>query len=154
MELVPCSLDQLSAATYSFARGELLTSPLPDCPRATVLLVAFDGAAGNTHQDIGTFAFMKAMIVAGLEAWRPEALILDLRRLRYSWGDEMHDTLAAADGWCRRAFPTAVVVSDLNRVGLTSLVVREMGRDPQDLLFDSIDEAVSALDQQQYRSKP
>jgi hypothetical protein len=93
---------------------------------------------------------MTAMIVAGLEAWRPEALILDLRQLRYSWGDEMHDTLAAASGWCGRSFPTAVVASGLNREALTSLVIQEMGGDPRKLLFESIEDAVAAVDRQQY----
>jgi hypothetical protein len=115
------------------------------------LVVAFNGEAGNTHQHVRTFAFMNAMIVAGLEAWRPDALILDLRHLRYEWGDEMAGTLGAAWDWSRNPFPTAVVTSDLNRAGLASLVEQEMGADPQEWLFGSIDDAVAAVDYQLVR---
>ena len=151
MELIPCGFDDLSSATCSFARCKLLSSPFEGCQPGTALVVAFDGAAGNSHEHIGTFAFMNAMIAAGLAAWRPAAVILDLQRLQYWWGDEMHDTLTSPRDEFGRALPTAVVVSDLNREALTSLVADEMGGDPRSLLFESLEAALAAADQRQYQ---
>jgi hypothetical protein len=88
---------------------------------------------------------MEAMIAAGVAAWSPFGVVLDLRELSYEWGDEMQEVLAGARN-PRRSLPTAVVVSDLNREGLTSLVTQEMLAAPADWLFDTVDDAIAAVD--------
>jgi hypothetical protein len=82
---------------------------------------------------------------AAVEMWTPEALILDFRGLKYEWGDEMVKVFGAgARRWVDdTAFPVLVVVSDLCRSGMTSLVRDELGEDPSRRLFDDIDLAVA-----------
>jgi hypothetical protein len=90
---------------------------------------------------------MTAMIKAGVEAFHPLVLILDLSRLTYEWGDEMADVLVAArDRYLGVEFPIAVIVSDHCREGLTSLVKDEMNvGNPEDWLFDDWSSAFDAV---------
>jgi hypothetical protein len=142
MELKPCSLNDLSTAKVNFAAGSL-----PSTPYAEVLVIAFIGKAGNSHEFCGTFNFMDAMIAAGVVAWHPFAVVLDLRQLSYAWGDEMQGTLGSAyDYVSGSSLPTSVVVSDLNRKGLTSLVIQEMFASPGDWLFETVEDAIAAVD--------
>ncbi|HEY3320970.1 MAG TPA: hypothetical protein VGP72_10935 [Planctomycetota bacterium] len=106
-----------------------------------VLVIAFDGEASPS------FAYMDAMIAAGKAGWDPVALLLDLRKLRYEWGDEMGRTLsdAKASGF-ERQLPLAVVVSELNRAGLTSLIRDELFGKPEQWLCDSLEAALAMLD--------
>ena len=83
---------------------------------------------------------MRAMIAAGVAAWSPDAIVLDLRGLIYAWGANMAEVLTCG------GHPAVVVVSDLNREGLASLVEQEMFEQPGDWLFESVEEAVSAVD--------
>ncbi|MEM1354473.1 MAG: hypothetical protein AAGC44_06475 [Planctomycetota bacterium] len=141
MNIQEQKLAGLSTASYSYSMCSLPSDDL-----YTALIVAFSGEAGNSHEHCGTFRFMDAVTMAGIIAWEPSALILDLRDLKYDWGDEMHRTLTVALAWYGEDFPTAAVVSDLNREGLTSLVEYEMQEDPAKWLFSSIGEAVKAID--------
>jgi hypothetical protein len=136
MHITPHSLSDMSAARVSFG-----SCSIPSTPQDEVLVVAFEGEAGNTHEHSGTFSFMRAMMEAGVAAWQPDAVILDLRGLIYAWGDNMVEVLAIDS-----SLPVAVVVSDLNREALTSLVAEEMFAQPREWLFESLDEAVTAVE--------
>lgn len=136
MKIIPLDFADLSEAKVFFA-----SCPLPSLPDDEVLIVGFEGEAGNSHEHCGTFTFMRAMITAGVVAWDPTAVVLDLRRLAYEWGDDMLRVLDVEGD-----APVAVVVSDLNREGLTSLVEEEIPGRPEDWLFESIEEAVAAVD--------
>jgi hypothetical protein len=154
LHLQECALSDLGELGHRFARGPLPRSQHP------LLVVRLEGTASNQTAQI--FDLAAATVMAGLEAWQPWALILDLRALAYTWGDRMQNVLAVAQYWyephrpVRRAFggeevpmefPLAVVVSDLNRDGLESLVRDEMHLDPRTLLFDSQEVAARVLDQ-------
>lgn len=90
---------------------------------------------------------MGAMVKAGLEAFDSLALVLDFECLGYEWGDMMGNVIAAGAGrYLNAEFPTAVIVSDKNRKGLTSLVEKEMGRNSAEWLFESLDQAIDAVD--------
>ena len=145
------------------------------------LVVEFRGECGKGTQNEchGYAEFMSAIIKAAVEAWSPVALIMDLRQLKYCWGDEMTKPFHAcvpfhAGSTMLRsifgeypnlvesdlnkipneslAFPMAVVVSELNRTGLTSLVKdelrRELGKEmnPSDFLFETLEDALAAVD--------
>jgi hypothetical protein len=154
MKLRDCSLSDLGELDCGYACGEL-----PSGAHLKVLAVRLAGAADRSSNPI--FELASAVIMAGLEAWRPWALILDLRGLEYSWGDQMENVLQTAERWYEplqptlaafggestpREFPVAVVVSDLNRDGFESLVREQMGREPRDLLFETLEDAIAALD--------
>ncbi len=154
LDLKDCTLSDLGQLDYGYARGSLPLSTHP------LLVVRLAGVLTNESNEI--FDLAAAIIMAGMEAWQPWALILDLRGLDYSWGDWMQNVLAAAQHWHEpvqpvrnafggglvpKQFPLAVVVSDLNREGLTSLVREQMHREPHDLLYESLEDAVRALDE-------
>lgn len=141
MNIQEHKLTDLSNASYSYSMCSLLSDDL-----YKALIVAFAGEAGNSHEHCGTFRLMDAITMAGIIAWKPSALILDLRNLKYDWGDEMQRTLTVALAWHGEDFPLAVVVSDLNREGLTSLVKHEMQEDPAKWLFNSIGDAAKEID--------
>src|SRR4051794_37506179 len=75
-------LSDLSDLRYSYATlGEKSGS----C--GFILVVTFEGKSGFGCRNNEDAAFMAAVISAGIEAWSPTALILDLKRLEYAWGD-------------------------------------------------------------------
>jgi hypothetical protein len=91
---------------------------------------------------------MLATCNAAVEFWLPSALVIDLRVTTYDWGDEMGLIFnAGASRWVDDTpFPKAMVISDLNREGLKSLVRDEMGVKPESLLFESVEDAIGARD--------
>jgi hypothetical protein len=104
-------VDDLSAASCRFA-----TAPLPSQPLLATLVVAFAGIADNAPEHRGTFRFLRAMAMAGLEACepRPLGLVLDLSQLDYAWGDAMAEVLTVGARWAGAGFPTAIVASQRN----------------------------------------
>jgi hypothetical protein len=136
MEDVPRTLSDLSTVQHAFT-----VRRLPSEPEQEALVIRFDGEAGNSREHFGAFALMRAVIAAGVAAWKPASLVLDLRRLTYEWGDNMAEVLG-----CAQPLPTAVAVSDLNRDGLASLVEQEMFGEPKRWLFESVEAAIGAVD--------
>lgn len=144
MHITEISLDQLSKLHYKF-----FTCPLENAPYRKALIVAFDGEYGYGSKGNSDAAFMSSMIKAGLEAWGPAALIIDLRAMSYEWGDMIGSAIAAgADRNIDSPFPTAIVVSDRNREGMTSFVQREMGQEPGKWLFETLEDALRAVAEQ------
>lgn len=127
------TLSDLSKAACQFGVCDLPSQRYADC-----LVIKFDGEAGNSHEHCGTFRFMSAMIAAGVAAWSPSTVVLDLTNLIYDWGDEMATILGGLP------LPTAIIVADCNREGLTSLVEYEMDGTVSDWLFDTLEEALAA----------
>jgi hypothetical protein len=154
------SLADLSRITAGFA-----TVPLPGSPHDHVLIVRFAGEYGVGSAGNGDAAFMSAMVAAGLDAWPPAGVVLDLRELSYEWGDMMSQVLGrtlfekaappemiaqpgprvSASAMASRPIPTRVVVSDHCREALTSLVRDEMQDEPERWLFDTLENAVAAV---------
>jgi hypothetical protein len=147
-DLKACALTDLSDNRIRYARGVLPGSRLP------VLVVALRGRIDN-HR--GGYDHAAAMIVAGLEAWRPAAVVLDFTDLAYTWGDEMLDVLTAPSRWYAgnrgeaellqifgerpAVLPVAVVASNQCRDGLVSLIAAS----PPDLGVRLVDDVGSAL---------
>lgn len=153
MILHPCKLTDLSGVTSEYATGVLSQGHL-------VLVVHLTGTIEN-RRTTDDYAFAAASIIAGLEAWQPWALVIDLSRASYSWGDGMENVLSVSQRWAEpimrsrsifigdslpSQFPTAVVTSGLNEGGLTTLVSEQMNMSPSKLLFPSVEAAVAALD--------
>lgn len=150
-DVEPCSLSDLGALGHRYARG-VLPSGHP------VLVVRLEGSADLGIDEV--FDLASAIVMAGLEAWEPAGLVLDLQALTYEWGDRMQKVLAAPQRWYEplfprlrasseglpERFPLAVLTSALCREGLTSLIREELQADPAEILFDSIEEATAALD--------
>jgi hypothetical protein len=153
LDLHDCSLAELGALRYAFARGTLAETG------HALLSIRLEGEFGNRHD--GVFDYAAAVIMAGLEAWQPRAVILDLRAVAYSWGDRMENVVLASQRWflplhpmldifagggLPDSMPQTLVVSDSCRDGMESLLLY-MNREPRGQLFESIDGAAHALDQ-------
>ncbi|HYP99929.1 MAG TPA: hypothetical protein VER96_14735 [Polyangiaceae bacterium] len=156
LELEPCSLGDFGRLEYDFAKALLSDSGHP------LLVIRLSGSGSNAAHECGVFDLAPGIIMLGLEVWQPSALVLDLTNFKYEWGDMMRNVLSAGQRWYgtvhpfRAVFcaglperlPFAVLVSDLNREGLTSLVEDEMGGEVASTLYESFSDAASALDRQ------
>jgi hypothetical protein len=104
--------------------------------KATILMVTFDGTAGEAEPRL-----MSAVVNFGVSFVEPRGVVLDLRGLSYAGGDRMSATLDAA----RRRGRAVVVVSDLCRAAITSLVEAELMARPEEWVFDDPDRAIDAV---------
>lgn len=114
--------------------------PLPSFPQETCLVAEFTGTIDNTTGHEGGYSYMHAMIGTGFAACNPATLLLDLRGLKYDSGDDM----------CRildQRLIAKVVISDLNRTGLTNLVSSKLFLDAKKELFESLEGALHACDE-------
>lgn len=88
------------------------------------------------------------MIAGYMVATVPDGIVLDLTELRYEWGDEMAGVLFYCSNHSieqDQSIPVAVVTSDLNREGLTSLVRDEMSQPINEWLFSDVESAVESV---------
>lgn len=132
-------LTTLRLDTQASIECRLACCPLPSYSVETCLVVSFVGTIDDTSSYTGGYSYMHAMIGAGFAACNPATLILDLRELEYESGDSMNRVLD-------QRIIAKVVVSDLNRNGLTQLVRSVLFLDPQTVLFESVQDAVLACD--------
>lgn len=87
-------------------------------------------------------------MAANMVAIEPDAVILDFTNLRYEWGDEMAGVLLFCSNHPIETglnIPVAVITSEFNIGGLTSLVRNEMNERPEDWLFADLDTAVDSV---------
>lgn len=130
------------------------------------LIIKFVGSYGVGCKGNDDASYMCAVTSAGLEAWRPHALIFDFAELDYVWGDMLREVLSVGKGKVGVLemltlgkiaaisdakpgdIPTFVVVSDRCRKAVGSLLVEEMSEDPAKWMFDSLETAVSAIQKQ------
>ncbi len=133
------SLSELSPISYriSLYRDE-------DALFFQALVVAFrgtyrPGSRGDTDAD-----YMRAILRAALSAWQCDALIVDLRELAYVWGDMMSQvmTIGRAEDPAH-PLPVVVVLSDLCRPAILTLI-RPIGPEaPPNALADSVEEGIA-----------
>ena len=102
-----------------------------------------DGSLGNSHA-----AYISIMAVQGLQAFNPEAFVLDLRNLEYRWGNSLLGVLQNVSRLMDSGkednepyFPIFVTTSDKS-AGFVSLVTPSSGKVPE-WHFKDIDEAIN-----------
>jgi hypothetical protein len=145
MKATEVHLSDLSEIQYRY-----FTVDIPELQHLSVMIIEFSGECGYGSSSNADASFMEGMMAAGFRAWNPSCCILDLRKLKYEWGDMMcslfnppHELISLTEEEVE--YPFAVVISDLNREGLTSLVSQEMSEDPATILFDSIEAAAQRV---------
>lgn len=120
---------------------------LPSSPHLEVLVVRFSGTSGFGCANNSDAIYMDAMIRAGIAAFNSVGVILDLREMGYEWGDTMLCPFAAGSRYYVDSdLPIVAVVSEINRKGLTSLMIDEADIDPTTVLFDTMDAALARVD--------
>lgn len=120
---------------------------LPSSPDLDVLVVRFVGTSGFGCANNSDAIYMEAMVRAGITAFDPSGVVLDLREMAYEWGDMM--VRPFGNGYTNHIgedLSVVAVISEINREGLRSLVTEEMQSDPSELLFDSMESALCHLD--------
>jgi hypothetical protein len=125
-----------------------------------VLVVVFEGTYRRGSLGNLDAGYACGQILAGIYTWNPKALVLDLRGLSYEWGDQMSlvllsgrqsrrlnlDHVFQAGGPVEfEELPTTVVISELNGDGLTSLLSSVMKEPSERWLYDTLEQAVSAV---------
>lgn len=147
--ITPRNFEDLSELRVTFG-----TLPLPSHNHSQVLIATATGACGYGSGSNSDCTYLASMLHAARHAWFPASIVLDFRDLSYRWGDEMSDVLSVgSQPLFLPSLPTAVVISDLNREGLTSLVAQEMELPPTEWLFETVEAAVTAVDMQVQHEK-
>lgn len=134
------ALTPIKNDTQQSIECRLASCPLPSFPKETCLVAEFKGTIDNTSGHKGSYSYMHAMIGAGFAACNPATLLLDLRGLNYDSGDDM----------CRildQRLIAKVIISNLNRTGLTNLVGSKLFLTPKNELFESLEDALHACDE-------
>lgn len=123
---------------------------IPELKPLPTLIIEFSGECGFGSGSNSDACYMEGMIAAGFKAWDPSCCILDLRQLKYEWGDMMtilfappHDLISTTAEEVE--FPFAAIVSDLNREGFTTLLKQELRRIPERYLVETLGEAVERV---------
>jgi hypothetical protein len=106
-----------------------------------ILVAKFAGHYRPGHCGAPDAYFIQGITRTALGVWSPAALILDLRELSYTWGDEM-DLVLGVGGECD--LPTAIVGSELCLPAIGTLIhgvnSTTLATDTEHI-FDSIEEA-------------
>lgn len=141
MKFEPLDIWALSDIKATFASAEH-----PDT-YSTILLATFIGHAFNSHGQ-SSFRHIEVLMAANMVAIEPDAVILDFSKLKYEWGDQMAGVLFYCSNHPIETgvrIPVAVITSELNLEGLTSLVRDEMLESTDDWLFDDLTAAVDSI---------
>lgn len=136
-DLKEIRLASLSDVLYSFHVGNHPGKSYDE----TVLVIRFAGtyrigSAGNPDA-----TFMSAMGNAGVEAFDPDVIVIDLSDLTYEWGDMLEMVFSIGDTLNR---PSAVVVAEGCRAAIGTLcfgVNSEKDACEQEWIFDSLEAA-------------
>jgi len=122
---------------------------LDDDRETHVAVVSFEGVYGVGSEGNDDAAYMRGMVLAVLSAWDVAGLVLDLRKLEYSWGYALLGVIEAA-GELRDQnesatfhFPVLIVTADDCHKGVESLL-ESATESFGDILHSSLDAAVTA----------
>ena len=125
---------------------QMATSDDPD--KVDILIVSFSGtfprgSLGNEHGE-----FISFMTSFGVQAFKPECLILDFRKLDYTWGNALLQVFSdvshlrdCEDEEYGPPFPILAVTSKQNRKAFLSLVT-PVGEGEPEWHFKDLDEAI------------
>src|SRR6266478_3737419 len=137
MQLRPVSFENETGIRYGF---QLETSD--EKPRFWCILVArFAGNYRSGHHGAPDARFIQGITQTALGVWCPAALILDLRELAYTWGDEMEEVLGTRG---EIKVPAAIVGSALCLPAIGTLIHGINSTKPAtdaEHIFDNMDAA-------------
>ena len=132
MEYKEITLKQMCPSIKWFFRLESESSQ--------ILIISFKGtyrygSSGNKDADL-----MLGIIFLGYKLFQPQKIVLDLSELDYMWGNKLLNVLHIGKG---KSF--AIVVGSKCKEGIISLTEAKKSEDDMINVFDSVDEAVSYL---------
>jgi hypothetical protein len=139
IELNEVRLEELSDINFSFWIGK---HP-GESYEKSVMVVRFEGVYRIGSGGNSDATFMVAMGNAGVEAFEPDAIIIDLSSLAYEWGDMMDSVFGIGSD---RKVPTAIIVGEQCRPAIGTLcfgVNSTKDACEHDDIFDSLEAAWS-----------
>jgi hypothetical protein len=140
VHLRPVSFEELSDLRHG-----VLVSGGTDGGTPEFLVIRYHGVYRDGASGRGDALYLVATAAAAREAWFAPCVILDLRELRYTWGDEMQwITDISWDRVTRLHSPLAIVVGDRCREAMKSLLREEFDR----FCVDSMDAAFASCRKQ------
>ena len=140
----------ISKIVSIFSRSKLpkdfFTSRLVEKNGRRIAVGVFKGEAAATHELNHSFQSIRGHVTKLLEDTVPDGLILDFTHLKYEWGDRMACCICDPKDEMGEEFPYRIVISSLNKVGLTSLIENELfDEEPSDWLVGSMEEALALV---------
>lgn len=131
MELTEHRFEELSELKY-----RIFTCKLGGKHNATALVLSFSGVYGVGSEGNGDAAFMQLISQAAASIWRVDAVVFDFQKLSYTFGNSIwslfgHGTHPPIGDDA----PTALVVSDLCRIGFST--------GPVPACFDDLESAIA-----------
>ncbi len=136
MQLQPVSFDKETDIRYEFRLETTGKNRF-----WYTLIAKFSGTYRPGSAGAPDAHFICGIAHTGIAMWHPAALILDLRELSYTWGDEMDMVLDAGSD---HHVPTAIVGSDACLPAIGTLIHGINSTQPATdakSIFDSIEEA-------------
>jgi hypothetical protein len=108
-----------------------------------VLVIRFFGRYRDGAHGEPDARFMCACIAAGIAAWQPYSIVLDLRQLLYEWGDEFAFVIDSA---CESVITSTAVLSEKNCDAVTTLFPQLHSRDSYEVsgFYFSLSGAIKA----------
>src|SRR5262245_57191729 len=91
-------LQELTLGSLSEIEVSIFSGPSKSADYYDLLVVKFKGKYRYGSSGNPDATFMSAMAEAGIVAWGPAGLILDLSELAYEWGDQLEEVFAAGEG--------------------------------------------------------
>lgn len=117
--------------------------------RRQILAISYSGEYGVGCEGNGDAQYMYAMGKLGIELYKPDAGIIDLRDLEYVWGDMLEMVFGLGR---QNLYPhnisMAMIVGDKCKEAIGTLLFGLGSKEPatnEDWIFDSMDEAVNYL---------
>ncbi len=139
-------LSDLSDIQVDYFIGPSKTVPYQD-----IMILKYSGEYGFGSAGNSDAVYMKAMGQAALEAWGPDAFILDWSDLKYEWGDMLEMALDIDTGSCEPALPMAVIVGPPCEEAVRTLLLgidSEEGLETIEWIFRKKDEAIDYIENQ------
>jgi hypothetical protein len=116
MERTEHRFDSLSDIEY-----RIFTCDISGERSATAMVLQFDGTYGHGSLGNGDGHFMRIITLSALSFWNVEAVVFDLRKLHYEWGNTIWGVYGRSiDPSGIEDLPYATVVSGLCRAGFES----------------------------------
>ena len=131
MEFHEFDLNALSALSYRIRTCEFGGKWNP-----VAVILEFSGVYGWGSKGNRDADFIAAIKAAALEVLHPQAVVFDLRKMRYEWGNRIWNVLPCCGPEKGAALPVALVISDECRKGFASCP----GMVPP--MFESLEEAL------------
>jgi len=145
-------LQELTLGSLSSIEVSFFSAPSRAADYYDLLVVKFRGHYRRGSSGTPDALFMSAMAEAGIVAWGPAGLILDLSELEYEWGELLETVFAAGEShYGDSRFPQAVIVGPHSEKAVRTLVVGLDSTEPLECigwLFRDLDSAWSYVEAQ------